>query len=175
MPEDPLDNVYQTRGDLRVGDARIAVVVSRFNDFITHHMLRAAVEAFEQMGGDPRNARKLRIVHVPGSLELPVTALHLAKTGDFDAVCCLGCVIRGETDHYDHVCEQTAKGIREVSTSTGVPCIFGVITVDTVEQALHRAGVKMGNTGRSAMMAAVEMVSVVGKVREGEAPAEPRA
>lgn len=153
----------ELQGSLRAEGLRLAVVVSRFNDFLTSHMLRAAVEAFAQMGG---RDEQLTIAHVPGSFELPVTALTLARTGQYDAVVCLGCVIRGETDHYDHVVEQTAKGIREVGTSTGVPCIFGVITADTLEQALHRAGAKMGNHGRSAMMAGVEMANLLQQAKK---------
>ena len=110
------------------------------------------------------DSQRLTIAHVPGSLELAVTARKLAETGEYEAVICLGCVIRGETDHYDHVSEQTAKGIREVGTQTGVPCIFGVLTTDTLEQALDRAGAKQGNQGRHAMLAAVEMANLIKKI-----------
>ncbi len=101
---------------------------------------------------------------MPGAFELPVTAKKLAESGKYEAVICLGCVIKGETDHYDHVVEQTVKGIREVGTGTGLPIIFGVLTCDTVEQAINRAGAKMGNAGRSSMMAAVEMAHLLRKV-----------
>ena len=100
-------------------------------------------------------------VWVPGSFELPVTAKKLAESGKYRAVICLGCVIRGETDHYDHVVEQTAKGVKDVNVKTGVPCIFGVLTCDNLEQAIHRAGAKLGNAGRSAMMTGVEMANLV--------------
>lgn len=159
--DDPLHDVRQLCGRLRVpegADAGVAVVVARFNDFITRHMLLGAVEAFEQCGG---RRERLTVAHVPGSLELAVTAKKLAQTGKYAAVICLGCVIRGGTDHFEHVCEQTAKGIREVATQTGVPCIFGVLTCDTLEQALQRAGVKMGNQGRSAMLAGLEMADLL--------------
>jgi 6,7-dimethyl-8-ribityllumazine synthase len=138
--------------------------VARFNSYLTSHMADAAQNTFTRLGGAPDD---LTIVDVPGSFELPVTARKLAETGRHDVVVCLGCVIRGETDHYDHVVEQTAKGIREVGTQTGVPCIFGVITADTLEQALNRAGVKMGNQGEKAMMAGIEMAHVVRKI-DGE-------
>lgn len=151
----------QLEGQLVAGDARIAIVVARFNELITHHMLYGAINTWTRLGGDPA---ALSVAHVPGSFELPVTAKRLAETGRFEAVICLGCVIRGETDHYDHVVEQTAKGIREVGTTTGIPCIFGVLTCDTVEQAVNRAGVKMGNAGRSAMMAAIEMAHLMRKI-----------
>lgn len=165
-PSDPLRNVRQLRGRLKAppgAEASIAIVAARFNDYITGHMLHAAVEAFEQCGG---RRQQLTVAHVPGSLELAVTARKLAQTGRYAAIVCLGCVIRGDTDHFEHVCEQTAKGIREVGTQTGVPCIFGVLTCDTVEQALQRAGIKMGNHGRSAMLAALEMADLLQQVGE---------
>jgi len=145
-------------GRLRGDGVRVAVVAARFNDLLVDHMLRAAVSAWRQMGGSDD---RLTIARVPGSFELPVTAKKLAETGDYAAVVCLGCVIRGETDHYDHVVEQTARGVQEVGTSTGVPCIFGVLTCDTLEQAVNRAGTKMGNAGRSAMLTAVEMADLM--------------
>lgn len=148
-------------GQLVAGDARVAIVVSRFNDYLTSHMLASAIGVWRQLGGDPAS---LTVVHVPGSFELPVTAKKLAESGRHHAVICLGCVIRGETDHYDHVVEQTAQGIREVATATGVPCIFGVITADTLEQAINRAGGKMGNQGGKAMLAGVEMANLLRKI-----------
>jgi len=117
------------------------------------------------MGGKADDEASLTVAYVPGSFELPVTALNLAKTGKYDAIICLGCVIRGETDHYDHVVEQTAKGIKDVGVITGLPCIFGVLTCDTLEQAISRAGSKMGNAGRSAMMTGIEMANLMKKVK----------
>lgn len=149
-------------GKLIPGDHRVAITVARFNEFITEHLLSAAVATWQQLGGD---SDRLTVARVPGAFELPVTARHLAESGDHDAVICLGCVIRGETDHYDHVVEQTAKGIREVGTQTGIPCIFGVLTCDTLEQAIHRAGAKLGNQGRSAMMTAVEMANLIEEIK----------
>ena len=148
-------------GSLLPGDHRIAIVVGRFNEFITGHLLAGALDTWKQLGGSDDN---LTVARVPGSFELPVTALHLAESGKFAAVICLGCVIRGETDHYDHVVEQTAKGIKDVGVKTGVPCIFGVLTCDNLEQAIHRAGAKSGNAGRSAMMTAVEMADLIASV-----------
>lgn len=148
-------------GQLVADTARVGIVAARFNELIVDHLLGGAVNTWRLLGGSDD---RLTIVRVPGAFELPVTARKLAMSGEVDAVVCLGCVIRGETDHYDHVVEQTAKGIREVGTQTGVPCIFGVLTCDTLEQALHRAGAKMGNAGRSAMMAAVEMADVLRKL-----------
>ena len=150
-------------GELAAKDAAVAVVVARFNDYITSHMLRGAENAWQRLGGDPD---KLTVAWVPGSLELPVTAKKLAETGRYQAVVCLGCVIRGETDHYDHVVEQAAKGIREVGTQLGVPCIFGVITAETVEQALNRAGIKQGNQGEKALIAGVEMANLLRRIAD---------
>jgi len=148
-------------GELVATDVKLAMVVARFNEFITKHMEDGAIDTWQRLGGPPGS---LTIAHVPGSFELPVTAKKLAETGEFAAVVCLGCVIRGDTDHYDHVVEQTARGIKDVGVATGVPCIFGVLTCDTLEQAIHRAGAKMGNAGRSAMMAAVEMANLLKKI-----------
>ncbi len=151
----------QITGSLVPGEHRVAIVAARFNEFVVDHMLRAAVETWHQLGGSDE---RLAVLRVPGSFELPVTALNLAKTGKYAAIVCLGCVIRGETDHYDHVVEQTAKGIKDVGVTTGVPCIFGVLTCENLEQAIHRAGAKMGNAGRSAMMAAVEMANLIQRI-----------
>lgn len=148
-------------GELLAKDATVALVVSRFNGYLTEHMLESALNTWNRLGGDPD---KLTVVRVPGSLELAVTARKLAQSGDYGALLCLGCVIRGETDHYDQVVEQTARGIREVGTATGVPCIFGVITCHTLEQAIHRAGAKLGNEGAKAMMAAIEMANLMRKL-----------
>ena len=148
-------------GDWLARGAKIAVVVSRFNEFITDHLLASAIHTWERLGGERSD---LTIARVPGSLELAVTAKRLAESGRFGAVVCLGCVIRGQTDHYEHVVEQTAKGIREVGTSTGVPCIFGVLSCDSLEQAIDRAGAKLGNQGGKSLLAAVEMANLLKKL-----------
>ncbi len=153
----------ELQGSLMAGDAKIAVVVGRFNAFFTRHLLDAAVNTWQRLGGSQES---LTVVHVPGAFELPVTAGKLAESGHYQAVVCLGCVIRGETDHYDHVVEQAAKGIREVGTRTGVPCIFGLVTADTIEQAINRAGAKMGNQGEKAMLAAVEMANLMEQLEQ---------
>ncbi len=152
-------------GELTATGLRIALIVARFNDYLTFHMRDAAINTFARMGGKADDEASLTVAYVPGSFELPVTALNLAKTGKYDAIICLGCVIRGETDHYDHVVEQTAKGIKDVGVITGLPCIFGVLTCDTLEQAISRAGSKMGNAGRSAMMTGIEMANLMKKVK----------
>ena len=144
-------------GDLLAGDARIGIVVSRFNEFITGHLVDAAIDAHVRHGGD---ARHLTVAYVPGSFESPAAAKKMAESGKFDAVVCLGCVIRGATDHYDYVATEAAKGIGQVSLSSGVPVIFGVITADTLEQAIERAGSKQGNQGAKAMLTAIEMINL---------------
>lgn len=149
---------HDITGTLTPGEHKIAIAVGRFNEFITEHLLTACLHTWTQLGGKDEN---VTVARVPGSFELPVTALKLAESGDYAAVICLGCVIRGDTDHYDHVVEQTAKGIKDVGVKTGIPTIFGVLTCDNLEQAIHRAGAKMGNAGRSAMMTAVEMANLM--------------
>ncbi len=145
-------------GQLLPGEHRLAIVAARFNEYVVDHLLAAALDTWKQLGGKDEH---LTVCRVPGSFELPVTARKLAESCDVAAVICLGCVIRGETDHYDHVVEQTAKGIKDVNVLTGVPCVFGVLTCDTLEQAVQRAGAKMGNAGRSAMMTGVEMANLL--------------
>lgn len=151
-------------GELLTREARIAVVASRFNDLFTERLIAAAVDTYRRHGGDPDQPGRLTIARVPGSFELPVTAMKLARTGDFDAVVCLGCVIRGATGHYDHIAAEAAKGIAHVGLATGLPVIFGVITAETVDQAVERAGSKQGNQGAKAMLAAIEMVNLFKKV-----------
>jgi len=153
------------QGELILGDAKVAIVVGRFNQFITGHLLDAAIDTWRQLGGDPE---ALTVAHVPGSFELGVTARNLAETGDFSAVICLGCVIRGETDHYDHVVAQAAQGVKDAGVLTGTPCIFGVLTCETLEQAIHRAGAKLGNAGRSAMLTAIEMGNLTKKIKQSD-------
>lgn len=152
-------------GNWNAADKRVAIVVAQFNEFITGHLLSAARKTWQRLGGKEEN---LTVAWVPGSLELPVTAKKLALGDQYQSVICLGCVIRGETDHYDHVVTQTAKGVRQVSVETGVPCIFGVITCDTLEQAIHRAGAKMGNQGEKAVLAALQMASVFEQIESDQ-------
>lgn len=137
---------------------RIAVVVATFNDFITSKLLEGALAALERHGvrdGD------ITIARVPGSFELPLAAKKLAESARHDAVICLGAVIRGETDHYEHVAGEAAKGIANASINSGLPVIFGVLTTDTLEQAINRAGGKQGNNGYNAALAAIEMANLM--------------
>ncbi len=148
-------------GDLIVRKQRFAVVVSRFNEFITSRLLAAAVDTLERHGC-PR--ADISVIWVPGAWELPVTAKKAAASGRFDAVICLGCVIRGETTHFEHVCDQAAKGIAQAALETNVPVIFGVLTTHTLEQAIDRAGGKAGNKGADAALAAIEMSNLFAKL-----------
>ncbi len=136
---------------------RFAVAISRFNEPVTRKLLEGAVAAFRRHGIDDDD---VEVAWTPGAFELPLAAQRLARSGQFDAVVCLGAVIRGETAHFDHVAGQAAGGIQRVTLDTGVPCIFGVLTTDTIEQAIERAGTKAGNKGFEAAMSAVEMVNL---------------
>lgn len=156
-------------GDLLARDARVAIVVSRFNDFITERLVDAAVRTYQRLGGQNDDSGALAVVHVPGSFELPVIASKLAGSGQYDAIVCLGCIIRGATGHYDHVATEAAKGISGVAAQTGIPVIFGVITADTIEQAIERAGSKQGNQGAKAMQAAIEVVNLIKAIDQDSA------
>ncbi len=148
----------EVRGDLRGQGLRVGVVVARFNDFITSRLLEGAKAA---LSGHGVRDEDITIASVPGSFEIPLTAKKLAGSGRFDAVICLGAVIKGETDHYEHVAGEAAKGISAVALATGVPTIFAVLTTDTLEQAINRAGGKQGNSGYSAGVAAIEMANLM--------------
>jgi 6,7-dimethyl-8-ribityllumazine synthase len=138
----------------RPSGLRFGVVVAEFNDFITNRLLAGALEAFAQAGV---GGQQLDIVKVPGSFELPIAAKQMAATHRFDALICIGCVIRGETSHYEYVCSETARGIQLAQLDTGVPVGFCVLTCDTKEQALARAGDKDSNKGYAAAIGAIEM------------------
>lgn len=152
---------HEIHGQLSVDGAKFALVVSRFNEFITSKLQAGAVDTLVRHGcadGD------ITVVHVPGAFELPLIAKKLADSGKFDAIVCLGCVIRGQTPHFDYVAGQAARGIAQVAMESGVPTTFGVITSDTLEQAIERAGAKAGNKGVEATLSAIELVSVVGQL-----------
>lgn len=149
--------------DLTAPSGRFAIVVARFNEMITTALLSGCRDALARHGvGEDR----IDLAWVPGSFEVPVTARTLAETGRYAAVICLGCVIRGETGHYDHVAGQAASGVMHAGLSTGVPIVFGILTTDTVEQALDRAGLKAGNKGADAALTAIEMANLFTKIRE---------
>jgi 6,7-dimethyl-8-ribityllumazine synthase len=145
---------------------RFAVVVSRFNSFITDRLLAGAVDALEAAGADAEN---IVVVHVPGSFEIPLTAKKLAARGKIDAVIAIGCILRGETAHFDYVASEVARGVQLAQLDTGIPVIFCVLTCDTLEQAIDRAGLKSGNKGYDAGLAAVEMANLSKKLRPANA------
>jgi len=145
-------------GDLAVGDHRFALVVGRFNEHITDDLLDGALDTLKRHGAELDD---VTVVHVPGSWEIPVAAQKCAHSGDYDAVICLGAVIRGETPHFDYVCSGATSGTMQVSLDTEVPVLFGILTTDTVDQAIARAGSKAGNKGREAAEAAIEMADLM--------------
>jgi 6,7-dimethyl-8-ribityllumazine synthase len=149
-------------GEFSARGLRFGIVVSRFNNFITDRLLSAAVDALERSGAQSSD---VDVVHVPGSFELPLAAKKLARTGEYDSLIAIGCVLRGETSHYDYVCSETARGLQLAQLDTGVPVIFCVLTVDTLEQAIDRAGLKGGNKGFEAGLAAIEMAQLSCKLR----------
>jgi 6,7-dimethyl-8-ribityllumazine synthase len=151
-------------GDLSAHGKRFGIVVSRFNEFITERLLRSAFDGLLRCGAKPKD---VQIVRVPGAFEIPSAARTLAETKKYDAIICLGCLLRGDTAHYDVIVNEVARGIGQSAQETGVPHSFGVLTCETLDQAIDRAGLKMGNKGFEAALAAVEMANlkqtVVGK------------
>jgi 6,7-dimethyl-8-ribityllumazine synthase len=145
-------------GKLSAEGLKFGIVVGRFNSFITERLLEGAIDCILRHGGSKEN---IEIVKVPGSFEIPLTAKKLAKSGKYDAVICLGAVIRGSTPHFDYVANEVTKGIAQVSLETEVPISYGILTTDTIEQAIERAGTKMGNKGFDAAMVAIEMANVL--------------
>jgi len=145
-------------GELTARGRRFGIVVSRFNSFISKALLEGCLDALRRHGGDME--KDVDVAWVPGSFEIGVAARRMAETRRYDAVICLGAVIRGSTPHFDYIAAEAAKAIAHVGFETGVPTIFGVLTTDTIEQAVERAGTKMGNKGADAAMAAMEMASL---------------
>ena len=147
--------IYQ--GALKAEGFRFALIASRWNDFITARLVEGALDALERLGATPKD---IALYKVPGAWEIPLTAQKLAATKKFDAIICLGAVLRGQTPHFDYVAGEAAKGVAQVAMQTGVPVMFGIVMADTLEQAIDRAGVKVGNKGFEAAMAAVELVNL---------------
>ncbi|HLJ24195.1 MAG TPA: 6,7-dimethyl-8-ribityllumazine synthase [Candidatus Acidoferrales bacterium] len=159
-------NAKEVRAAANAAGLRFALVVSRFNSFITDRLLAGAVDALESSGADPDS---VTVVHVPGSFEIPLTAKKLAEAGRTDAVIAIGCILRGETAHFDYVASEVARGVQLAQLDTGIPVIFCVLTCDTLEQAIDRAGLKSGNKGYDAGLAAIEMANLSKKLRAPEA------
>lgn len=153
--------VKEIKGHLAAGKGKYALVVSRFNEFVTSKLLGGAIDCLSRHGASDE---QITVVWVPGVCEITQVARRLAKSGDFAAVVCLGAAIRGQTGHYEYVCQQVVRGIAQINYDTNVPTIFGVLTCDSLEQAIERAGTKMGNAGADAAKAAMEMVSVLEQI-----------
>ncbi len=144
-------------GSLNAGGHSFGIVVSRFNAFITERLLASAVDALRRTGAKDKD---IHIVRVPGAFEIPAAARALAQTGKVEAIICLGCLLRGETSNYEHICEEVTRGVGQSAQQTGVPHSWGVLTCDNLEQAIDRAGLKSGNKGFEAALAAVEMATL---------------
>lgn len=153
--------VYE--GKLVSKDIKIGIVAARFNEFITSKLLGGAVDALNRHEIPEEN---IEVAWVPGAFEIPLIASKMAKSGRYDAVICLGAVIRGSTSHYDYVCSEVSKGIAQTSLTTGVPVMFGVLTTENIEQAIERAGTKAGNKGYDCAAGAIEMVNLIHELRQ---------
>jgi len=158
-------------GGLSAVGLRFGIVVSRFNSFITERLLQGALDALQRAGARDRG---VDVVHVPGSFELPLAAKKLATAGRHNALIAIGCILRGETAHYDYVCSETARGLQLAQMDSGVPIMFCVLTCDTLEQAIDRAGLKGGNKGFEAGLGAVEMAQLMNRLRTPSKSSAPR-
>jgi len=153
--------VKEIKGQLAAGKGNYAIVVSRFNEFITNKLLSGAIDLLKRSGaGD----EQITVVWVPGACEITIAAKKLAQSKKYAAVICLGAIIQGQTAHYDYVCQHVSRGIGQINYDTDVPTIFGVLTCDSLEQAVERAGTKMGNAGEDAAKTAIETVSVMQQI-----------
>lgn len=153
--------ISHIEGNLQAGEHRFALLVGRFNSFITQQLEQGAIDALRRHGAEEE---QIHVVYVPGAYEMPLVAQKLARSGNYDAVLCLGAVIRGSTPHFDYVAAEVSKGVAQVSMDTGVPVIFGVLTTESIEQAIERAGTKAGNKGFDAAMTALEMVQLLRQI-----------
>ena len=153
--------VKEIKGQLNADDNKFAIVVSRFNEFITGKLMGGAIDCLQRHGAADE---QIEVLWVPGAIEITLGAKKMASTGKYDAVICLGAVIRGQTSHYDYVCQQISRGVGQINYDTNVPVIFGVLTCETIEQAVERAGTKLGNTGSSAALAAIEMADLLKRI-----------
>lgn len=154
----------ELHGRLVVDSQRFALVISRYNEFITGRLVSGAIDALHRHGCPDE---QITCAYVPGSFEIPLVAQKLAASGRFDAVVCLGCVIRGQTPHFEYIASEVAKGVAQVGLQTGVPTTFGVITADTLEQAVERAGSKAGNKGADAALGAIELTNLLRQIPAG--------
>ncbi len=157
----PDENMRTIEGQLIIRDERIAIIAARFNESIVEHLVSGAIDALRRHGADDA---QLQVVRVPGAYELPLAARRLAATRQIDGIVALGVVIRGATPHFDYVCSECASGLNRVSIDFDLPIGFGVLTCDTIEQAIERSGTKAGNKGADAAMATIEMISVLQQI-----------
>src|ERR1041385_1947981 len=148
-------------GDLSASSSSFGIVVSRFNDFITKRLLDGALDCLRRHGA---NEKEIDVVYCPGAFEIPQTAQQLSTTGKYNAIICLGCIIRGETPHFEYVANAVSTGLAKVALETPTPVVFGVLTVDSLEQAIERAGAKGGNKGWDAALAAIELADLRSKI-----------
>ena len=162
-------NIYE--GNINGRGLKFAIVVARFNEFITSKLLSGALDALKRHETPDEN---ISVIWVPGAFEIPLTAKKLASTKKFDAIICLGAVIRGATTHYDYVCNEVSKGVAAVGLQSGVPTIFGVVTTENIQQAIERAGTKSGNKGFDAAISAMEMANLIKQLSKGEDLVKPR-
>ncbi len=153
--------IREIKGQVTAGKGSYAIVVSRFNEFITGKLLAGAIDCLQRHGAADK---QMSVVWLPGACEITMVAKKLAQSGKYVAVLCLGAVIRGQTAHYDYVCQQVVRGIGQINYDSAVPAVFGVLTCDTFEQAVERAGTKMGNAGADAARTAMEMVNVMEQI-----------
>ena len=153
--------MHKVEGNLTLSNQRVAIVSGRFNELIVNKLLGGAKDCLIRHGLNKDNITE---AWVPGAFELPLAAQKLAKTGKFDAIICLGCVIRGATSHYDYVCNESAKGISKIALDFNLPVMFGVLTTESIEQALERSGTKAGNKGWEVALGAVEMINLMDEI-----------
>jgi 6,7-dimethyl-8-ribityllumazine synthase len=153
--------IQEIKGQIAAGKGKYGIVVSRFNEFITSKLVGGAIDCLQRHGAADE---QISVIWVPGACEITVTAKKLADSGKYAAVICLGAVIRGQTGHYEAVFQQVVRGIGQINYDSGVPTVFGVLTCETLEQAVERAGTKMGNAGASAAMTAMEMTNVMEQI-----------
>ena len=158
-----MGHIKSIDGDINAGDAKFCILAGRFNSFIVERLVEGAVDALVRHGTSREN---IEIIRVPGAYEMPISAQRIAQTGKYDSIIALGAVIRGATPHFDFVAGECSKGLAQVSLAADLPIIFGVLTTDTIEQAVERAGTKAGNKGAEAAVTAIEMISLFNKLKD---------
>lgn len=158
-----MGHIKSIDGDFNAGDAKFCILAGRFNSFIVERLVEGAVDALVRHGTSREN---IEIIRVPGAYEMPISAQRIAQTGKYDSIIALGAVIRGSTPHFDFVAGECSKGLAQVSLAADLPIIFGVLTTDTIEQAVERAGTKAGNKGSEAAVTAIEMISLFNKIKD---------